>query len=99
MLKKHAQGSRGAAFDIGLVTQDNGEIYECLRTIAACYVRADMSSICDCITAYKLNEVLSKATRLKRMQYALFSDSAPADGGPGMCIWASGFILCAWLFP
>lgn len=54
--------------------EDNGEIYECLRTIAACYVRADMSSICDCITAYKLNEVLSKATRLKKMQHVLVSD-------------------------
>ena len=51
--------------------QDNGEIYEALRTIAACYVRADMSSICDCITAYNLNEVLSKATRLQRMQQAV----------------------------
>ena len=52
-------------------SQTNGEIYEALRTIAACYVRADMTGICDCITAYKLTDVLSKATRLKCVQQAL----------------------------
>lgn len=30
-----------------------------------------MTGICDCITAYKLTDVLSKATRLKRVQQAL----------------------------
>lgn len=53
--------------------QDNGEIYEALRTIAACYVRADMSSICDCINAYRLTETLSKAMKLQRMQQAVAS--------------------------
>ena len=57
--------------DAVFLWQTNGDIYEALRTIAACYVRADMSGICDCITAYKLTDVLSKATRLKRMQQAL----------------------------
>lgn len=60
-----------------LLWQTNGEIYEALRTIAACYVRADMSGICDCITAYKLTDVLSKATRLKRMQQVLVDGCHP----------------------
>ena len=64
-----------------ILPQVYGEIYECLRTIAACYVRADMSSICDCITAYKLNEVLSKATRLKKMQHVLVSDCTGRSEG------------------
>ena len=56
-----------------MLLQDNGEIYEALRTIAACYVRADMSSICDCINAYRLTETLSKAMKLQRMQQAVAS--------------------------
>ena len=69
-------------FDTSLQpAQTNGDIYEALRTIAACYVRADMSGICDCITAYKLTDVLSKATRLKRMQQALV-DGCHGDSPP-----------------
>ena len=68
-----------------VLSQTNGDIYEALRTIAACYVRADMSGICDCITAYKLTDVLAKATRLKRMQQALVDGchggTMPDDSG------------------
>lgn len=44
-----------------------------------------MSGICDCITAYKLTDVLSKATRLKRMQQVLMDgchgETSPDEPG------------------
>ena len=51
--------------------QGNGEIYEALCTMAACYVRADMTGICDCLDAYKLTDTLSKATHIGRAQQVL----------------------------
>ena len=44
-----------------------------------------MTGICDCITAYKLTDVLSKATRLKRMQQVLvdgcYKGNPPDESG------------------
>ena len=73
--------------------QDNGEIYEALRTIAACYVRADMSSICDCINAYRLTETLSKAMKLQRMQQAVASGCHKEAQEDNFC--ESSFVV-AW---
>ena len=57
--------------------QDNGEIYEALCTMAACYVRADMTGICDCLEAYKLTDTLSKAASLGRCQQVLARSCNP----------------------
>ena len=40
-----------------------------------------MTGICDCITAYKLTDVLSKATQLKRVQQA-FMDGCQGERPP-----------------
>lgn len=47
-----------------------------------------MTGICDVITAYKLTDVLSKATRLKRMQHVLVDGcqgETPPDGPGKVC--------------
>ena len=76
-----------------MLLQDNGEIYEALRTIAACYVRADMSSICDCINAYRLTETLSKAMKLQRMQQAVASGCHKEAQEDNFC---ESFFVVAW---
>lgn len=38
--------------------QDNGRMYEALRTISGFFLRADSKSICDCIDAFGLNDLL-----------------------------------------
>lgn len=45
------------------LVQDNGQIYEALKTMAACYLRADTSSICDCLSAFGLNDLLFDLSR------------------------------------
>ena len=45
------------------LVQDNGQIYEALKTIAACYLRADTASICDCLSAFGLNDLLFDLSR------------------------------------
>lgn len=47
-----------------------------------------MTGICDVITAYKLTDVLSKATRLKRMQQVLVDGFQPdtPHNEPGMAL-------------
>lgn len=57
--------------------QENGELYEALCTMAACYVRADMDGICDCLQAYKLTDTLSKAARLTRIQQLMARSCTP----------------------
>ena len=46
--------------------QENGHIFEGLRTIAAYYLRADSSSICECIQTFGLNDLLYSIARLER---------------------------------
>ena len=57
-----------------------------------------MTGICDCITAYKLTDVLSKATRLKRMQQALVEgcqgESGAAEQGQIPCTAALAALRC-----
>lgn len=43
--------------------QENGQIYEALKTIAACYLRADTAAICDCLSAFGLNDLLFDLSR------------------------------------
>lgn len=46
-----------------VVMQCNGQIYEALKTMAAFYLRADTSSICDCLSAFGLNDLLFDLSR------------------------------------
>ena len=43
--------------------QGNGEVYEALSTMAACFLRADSTAICDCIKAFGLNDLLWDLTQ------------------------------------
>ena len=45
--------------------QENGHIFEGLRTIAAYYLRADSCSICECIQTFALNDLLFSIARLE----------------------------------
>ncbi len=47
--------------------QENGAIFEALRTMAACYLRADTEAICACIQAFGLNDLLFSIARLERL--------------------------------
>lgn len=51
--------------DANFGLQENGHIFEGLRTIAAYYLRADSSSICECIQAFCLNDLLFSIARLE----------------------------------
>ena len=43
--------------------QGNGEVYEALSTMAACFLRADSAAVCDCIKAFGLNDLLWDLTQ------------------------------------
>lgn len=47
--------------------QENGAIFEALRTMSACYLRADTAAICACIQAFALNDLLFSIVRLERL--------------------------------
>ena len=49
----------------GTMLQENGHIFEGLRTIAAYYLRADSCSICECIQTFALNDLLFSIARLE----------------------------------
>lgn len=51
----------------GRVEQENGAIFEALRTMSACYLRADTAAICACIQAFALNDLLFSIARLERL--------------------------------
>jgi len=57
----HASCARAGA------AQENGAIFEALRTMAACYLRADTEAICACIQAFGLNDLLFSIARLERL--------------------------------
>ena len=57
--------------------QSNGQIYEALSTMAACFLRADSQAICDCIKAFGLNDLLWDLTHCVNA----FSEGAKRSGG------------------
>jgi hypothetical protein len=44
---------------------DRGSVFEGIRTIAAFYLRADSSAICECIQNFGLNDLLFSVARLE----------------------------------
>lgn len=61
--------------------QENGHIFEGLRTIAAYYLRADSSSICECIQTFGLNDLLFGIARLESsFQTKLRADYRSSEG-------------------
>lgn len=51
----------------GRAKQENGAIFEALRTMSACYLRADTAAICACIQTFALNDLLFSIARLERL--------------------------------
>jgi len=47
--------------------QENGDIFEALKTMSAYFLRADSHSICECIQAFRLNDLLFSIVRLERL--------------------------------
>ena len=43
--------------------QENGQIFEALKTMSAYFLRADATSICECIQAFGLNDLLFSIVR------------------------------------
>ena len=77
--------------DRARAAQENGAIFEALRTMSASYLRADTTAICDCIQAFCLNDLLFSIARLER----LFKQRS-CNGAPGItpCIMRCGKV-CA----
>lgn len=44
---------------------ERGSVFEGIRTIAAFYLRADSSAICECIQNFGLNDLLFSVARLE----------------------------------
>ncbi len=61
----------------GRVGQENGTIFEALRTMSACYLRADTAAICACIQAFALNDLLFSIARLERLFNKRSCNGAP----------------------
>lgn len=59
--------------------QENGEIFEALKTMSAYFLRADAHSICQCIQAFGLNDILFSIVRLERL-FARTRDTSPVRG-------------------
>ncbi|CAL8471980.1 g11522 [Coccomyxa elongata] len=58
---------------------ENGEIFEALKTMSAYFLRADAHSICQCIQAFGLNDILFSIVRLERL-FARTRDTSPVRG-------------------
>ena len=67
--------------DSACIAQENGAIFEALRTMSASYLRADTVAICDCIQAFGLNDLLFSIARLER----LFKQRS-CNGAPRLCM-------------
>ena len=63
----------------GCFAQENGEIFEALKTMSAYFLRADAHSICQCIQAFGLNDILFSIVRLERL-FARTRDTSPVRG-------------------
>ena len=64
------------------VEQENGAIFEALRTMSACYLRADTAAICACIQAFALNDLLFSIARLERLFNKRSCNGAPPPPPP-----------------
>ena len=58
------------------VPQENGEIFEALKTMSAYFLRADAHAICQCIQAFGLNDLLFSIVRLERL-FARSRETSP----------------------
>lgn len=56
--------------------QENGDIFEALKTMSAYFLRADAHSICQCIQAFGLNDLLFSIVRLERL-FARSRETSP----------------------
>ncbi|KAK9905596.1 hypothetical protein WJX75_002717 [Coccomyxa subellipsoidea] len=55
---------------------ENGDIFEALKTMSAYFLRADAHSICQCIQAFGLNDLLFSIVRLERL-FARSRETSP----------------------
>ena len=56
---------RGILWLMHLQDDERGSVFDGIRTIAAFYLRADSSAICECIQNFGLNDLLFSVARLE----------------------------------